>query len=344
MRVLVTGANGFLGRHVVDALLARGCTVRALVRPAAPLEGLAWPAAVEVVRADLRATPGLEAAFESVDALLHLAAMVGGGDDAQFASTVVGTERLLDAMARTACKRVALVSSFAVYDWSTIRGTLDERSPLEPVPDLYERDGYTIAKAWQERVTRRAADKHGWELVVLRPGFIWGRDHAYVAALGQKVGKLHIVIGPLTRVPLTHVENCADLCALAAVDPRATGRTLNVVDGEGERVWSFLGAYLRGTGERGIRVPVPYQLVWQAVRLASATVFRRSRKLPHFLVPCRFEQRFKPLRYTNQSARDVLGWRPPLSLEQCMERTYGSLAGNPGGGLEAKGGVAVGRS
>ena len=77
MRVLVTGANGFLGRHVVDALLARGCRVRALVRPAARLEDLGWPAAVEVVRADLRAASHLEAAFESVDVLLHLAAMVG---------------------------------------------------------------------------------------------------------------------------------------------------------------------------------------------------------------------------------------------------------------------------
>ena len=147
MRVLVTGANGFLGRHVVDALVARGCSVRALVRPAARVDDLGWPASVEVVRADLRATPRLESAFESIDVLLHLAALVGGGDEAQFASTVVGTERLLDAMARTSCRRVALVSSFAVYDWSATFGTLDETSPLEPVPQLYERDGYTIAKA-----------------------------------------------------------------------------------------------------------------------------------------------------------------------------------------------------
>jgi 2-alkyl-3-oxoalkanoate reductase len=323
MRVLVTGANGFLGRHVVDALLARGCSVRAMVRPAVRLEALGWPASVEILRADLRATPDLESAFDSVDVLLHLAASITGGDDGQFASTVVGTERLLEAMARTSCRRLALVSSFSVYDWSAIEGTLDERSPVEPVPDLYQRDGYSIAKAWQERVTRRAAERHGWDLTVLRPGFIWGRDHAYVAALGQQVGRFHLVIGPLTRVPLTHVENCADLCALASVDPRAAGRTFNVVDGEGERVWGFLGAYLRGTGERGIRIPVPYQVMWQAVRLASATIFRRSRKLPHFLVPCRFESRLKPLRYTNRYAREVLGWQPPLGLEQCLDRTYG---------------------
>ena len=56
MKALVTGANGFLGRHVVAALLGRGHQVRALVRPAARLEALGWPAAVEVVRADLRSS------------------------------------------------------------------------------------------------------------------------------------------------------------------------------------------------------------------------------------------------------------------------------------------------
>src|SRR5262249_34067335 len=189
--------------------------------------------------------------------LVHLAALVSGPEDVQFAATVVGTERLLDAMARSACRRIVLASSFAVYDWSAIEGTLDERSPLEPVPDLYERDGYTIAKSWQERVTRRAAERHGWDLTVLRPGFIWGRDHAYVAALGLQVGPAHLVIGPWTRCPLTHVENCADLFARAASDPRAVGQTFNVVDGAGERIWSFLGADLRGTGQRGLAVPVP---------------------------------------------------------------------------------------
>ena len=54
MRALVTGANGFLGRHVVGALLTRGIEVRAMVRPASHPEGLGWPSSVEVFRADLR--------------------------------------------------------------------------------------------------------------------------------------------------------------------------------------------------------------------------------------------------------------------------------------------------
>ena len=322
MKVLVTGANGFLGRHVVSALLARGHAVRALVRPAARLDDLRWPPAVEIYRADLRAARDLERAFAGVDVLVHLAAAVTGGEDAQFAATVSGTERLLEAMGRSACRRLVLASSFSVYDWSRISGTLDEDSPLEPVPDLYERDGYSIAKSWQERVTRRFAGKHGWDLTVLRPGFIWGRDHAYLAALGQQVGRVHLVIGPFSRMPATHVENCADLFALAAEDPRARGQTFNVVDNDGERIWSYLGDYLRESGQGGFRIPVPYRLAYSIVRLAYATVFRRNPKLPHVFVPCRFESRLKPLRFTNRRAREVLGWEPKLGYRECLSRTW----------------------
>jgi 2-alkyl-3-oxoalkanoate reductase len=322
MRAFVTGANGFLGRHVVGALLARGIEVRAVVRPAARLEALGWPSSVEVFRADLRTSRELQRAFKGVDVLLHLAAVVSGEEEVQFAGTVAGTERLLDAMATSACRRLVLCSSFSVYDYSSTRRTLDEGAPLHRVPDVYSRDGYTISKWWQERVTRRFVEKHGWDLTVLRPGFIWGRDHGYLAALGQRFGRHHLVIGPLTRMPMTHVENCADVFALAAVDPRARGQTLNVVDSPGERIWSYLSDYMRGGSQRGWRLPVPYWPAIWMVRLAFATVFRRATKVPSILIPRRLESRLKPLRFENRRLRETLGWTPPLDYCQCLARTY----------------------
>jgi 2-alkyl-3-oxoalkanoate reductase len=322
MNLLVTGASGFLGQQVVRALLARGHQVRAMVRPATRLDELRWPAAVEIVRADLRSARDLEPAFDGIDVLVHLAASVSGREEEQFASTVIGTERLLEAASHSSCRRLVLASSFAVYDWSAISGTLDENSPIESSPDIYARDSYSITKSWQERIARRFAETHGWDLTVLRPGFIWGRQHAYLSALGQQVGPIHLVIGPTARMPMTHVENCADLFAIAATDSRACGHTFNVVDGEGERIWSFLGEYLRATGGRGVRIPIPYAVAFAVIRAAFATVFKRNDKLPQVLIPCRFESRLKPLRYTNQRAREILGWTPPLGFRECLARTF----------------------
>jgi nucleoside-diphosphate-sugar epimerase len=326
MRALVTGANGFLGRHVVGALLARGIDVRAIVRPAAQLGALGWPSSVEVFRADLRSSDELASAFEGVDVLIHLAAVVSGTEDAQFAGTVVATERLLEAMGSSTCRRVVLCSSFSVYDYSSTRRVLDEGSPLHRVPDVYTRDGYTIAKWWQERVARRFAEKHSWDLAVLRPGFIWGRDHSYLAALGLQLGRHHLVIGPLTRIPMTHVENCAEVFAQAAADPRAQGQILNVVDGPGERIWKYLSDYMRGNSQPGWRLPIPYWLALAVVRLASVTVFRRATKVPAILVPRRFESMLKPLRFDNRRLQQTLGWTPPLDYKQCLARTYSPAA------------------
>jgi UDP-glucose 4-epimerase len=202
---------------------------------------------------------------------------------------------------------------------------LDEDSPLHQTPDIYTRDGYTISKWWQERVTRRFAEKHGWDLTVLRPGFIWGREHAYLAALGQQFGRHHLVIGPLTRMPMTYVENCADVFSLAAVDARARGQTLNVVDDRGTRIWTYLSDYMRGSGRTGWRVVVPYCLAISAVRLAHATVFRNASKLPSILIPRRFESRLKPLRFENRKLREALAWSPPFDYHQSLIRTYGQL-------------------
>jgi UDP-glucose 4-epimerase len=332
LKVLVTGANGFLGRHVVAELLGRGLEVRALVRPAAQLDNLGWPDSVEVHRADLRASAALPSAFEGVDVAVHLAAAVRGGEDAQFAASVAGTERLLDAMARSETRRLVLASSFSVYDWSAIRGTLTEESPLESGADLYQRDGYAVAKVWQERVVRQRAEEHDWQLTVLRPGFIWGRGNEYLACLGQQLGPVHLVFGPRTRLPLTHVENCAHLFAEAVQNPRAVGETFNVIDNDDVRIWNYLGTYLRRTGRRGLRLPIPYGLALAGVHIAqgiSKGIFRGKGKLPSLLVPCRFEARFKPLRFSNRKAREVLGWQPPLDLAECLRRTYGTTVAGP---------------
>jgi UDP-glucose 4-epimerase len=308
---------------VVDALLARGVEVRALVRPTTRPDSLGWPAAVEVFPADLLTSQDLVRAFEGVDVLVHLAAVVSGEQGLQLATAVGGTERLLTAMAGSACQRLVLCSSFSVYDYSATAGTLDERSPLHREQDVHARDGYTISKWCQERLTRRLAEEHGWSLTVLRPGFIWGRDHANLAALGLRMGPLQLVIGPLTRLPLTHVENCADVFAIAAEDPRARGQTLNVIDGPGVRVWSYLSEYLRGTGQHAARLPIPYGPSLWAVRLAFLTVFRHLRNPPSLLIPNRFESRLKPLHFDNRSLRETLGWTPPLNHLQCLARTYG---------------------
>src|SRR5262249_3206315 len=87
--------------------------------------------------------------------------------------------------------------------------------------------------------------------------------------------------------------------------------------------------YMRGSGQSGWRLPVPYWLAISMVRLAYATVFRRATKVPLILIPRAFESRLKPLHFENQKLRTTLGWTPPLDYQQCLARTYGPAATQP---------------
>jgi len=322
--VLVTGASGFLGRHVVTAFLEKGHSVRAVLRPTTNASRFEWHDRVEVFRADLRAARDLNEAFDGIDILVHLAACVVGDDDERFASTVIGTENLLKAMAHSKTNRVLLASSFSVYDWQMAKGRLTEQTPLES-KNLYTRDSYAVAKIWQERVTERFAQEYGWDLTILRPGFIWGRGNEQLAGMGVRIGSMYLIFGTCSRMPLTHVENAAQCFVAASQSPKMSGQTCNLVDSPGVRTWRYVGDYLRNTRSGGFRMIMPYWLGMGLVRIVDLTskmIFNGKGKLPSLFVPCRFEARFKPLKYSNQKLQTLLNWQPHLDYQQCVKRTY----------------------
>ena len=289
MRVLVSGAGGFLGRYVVQRLLERGHDVRAIVRPASA--ALEWKNNVEVLQADLRNYDKLELAFVGIDAVLHLAATTSGNEDVQFSSSVVATERFLEAMAKSSVKRLVHVSSLVVYNWGRAKRIMNEETPI--LTDPYEMGAYTIAKVWQERVVSRFAKAHSWNLTIMRPGFIWGPRHAEIGGMGRRVGRVYLMYGPCTRLPLSHVVNCAD-CLVAAVErPAAVGEIFNVIDGDDIRVWRYVREYKKRTGRAGVLLPLPYRFGLALAHLAhlvSRGMFGKKGQLPSLLVPSRLNR------------------------------------------------------
>lgn len=322
MKVLVTGANGFIGSHVVQRLLDARHAVRALVRPGTEVTH-PWRDAVELARADLRHGRELGGACRGVDAVVHTAARMGGGEPQQFETTVAGTERLLDAARGAGARRVILASSYAVYDWSAIEGRLTEESPVVR-GGLVERGAYTIAKVWQERVARRFASEHGFDLTVLRPGFVWGADHTVLSGMGQRYGPFYVVFGRSSLLPLTYVENCADAFVAATEQEAARGETFNVVDDEPVTSWEYTRAWLEGSGDGRRLVSVPYPLAFAICR-AGAAAGRRllgdRADLPTTFAPAKFEATFKPLQFPNDKLHERLGWRPRFGFREALARS-----------------------
>lgn len=321
MKVLVTGASGFLGRYVVLDAVRAGHQVRALVRAGSAVPAQ-WPAEVEVVRGDVGDLASLETAVRDQDAVVHLAAMVGGGDADQFAVTVAGTERLLTALEGSSVSRLVLASSFSVYDWTHGGAVLDEDTPVDG--RWWERDGYAASKIWQEQIVREASAASPWDLVVLRPGFIWGPEKPECPGVGEALGPAMVVIGWRTPLPLTWVENCASAFTLAVIAPVADGTTLNIVDDELVTTRRYAAASAAALGHRA-RVVLPYPLARGITRLAKATsrgLFAHGGRLPSVLEPRKFEARFRPFAFPNARAKAALGWEPNVSWDQGRARAF----------------------
>ena len=327
LRVLVTGANGFLGRHVVAALERAGHAVRALVRPESDASGLVAKTGFEILRADLRVGPDLAAALADVEVVVHLAAAMRGSHLDRYTQTTETTESLLAAMGGSAVRRLVLCSSFSVYDWCAAHGTVGEELALAADLDPDNR-GYAAAKIRQEQLARHAARAPGWQLTILRPGFVWGPGNPLPAgSTGRNLGRLHLVFSPGRQLPFTYVENCADCFREAVESDRASGLALNVIDGFELTAWRFLAEALRRGGVRGLRVGVPYGPLLATVVGVRAVVrglFGSKVRLPSLCDPVEFAQGYRPLRYSIRGLRDDLKWRPPLDLDECLRRTFGT--------------------
>jgi nucleoside-diphosphate-sugar epimerase len=321
MRVLVTGATGFLGRRLAATLIERGHQVRVLVRN--PEAGdLSIVNGAEIWRGDLRDPKSVIAACADMEVVQHAGALSSPwGPKAEFyATNVGGTQAVIDGCQRYGVRRLIYVSSPSVVFDGQDQHNLTEAAPY-PATLVSE---YSYTKKLGEDLVNAAPG--GLEAVILRPKAMFGPgDRALLPRLlaTARTGRLPMIGDGRNLVDLTYVDNVVEAMRLAMTADAAVGKTYHITNDEHALLWNQVRRILHE-----LKLPPPRLRISLPAALAAAgameQVARLTGKEPTLtrysaLILARTQT------YNIAAAKRDLAYTPPVSLEEGIERTLSAL-------------------
>jgi nucleoside-diphosphate-sugar epimerase len=320
MRILVTGAGGFLGRAIVRRLLARGDEVFGLGRrPQPELEKLG----VLFTRGDVADAAAVHEACRGMDAVIHTAAKAGvwGRAEDYFAANVTGTRNVIAACRAQGVRLLVHTSTpSVVYNGRDIEGGNESLPYCAKAPNAY-----VATKALAEREAL-AADAPGvLSVCALRPHLIFGVGDPHLlprVIAAAKAGRLRVVGEGKNRVDVTHVESAA-LAHVLAVDAlaagRGCGRAYFVSQGEPVLLWPWINALLSQIGVPEVTGHVSAPLAEFAGGAMERTWRLFSLRGEPSLTRFSAAELSRSHWFDISSARGDLGYAPAISTQEGVE-------------------------
>lgn len=311
MKVLITGATGLLGGHLIKELQQRGEDIRALVLPVENASKLEQQG-VEVVRGDITDANTLGPAVKDVELIFHLAGMMGVWRplaDYRLVN-VTGSENLYKAAQKAGVRRYVHTSSHTVYGLGYGR-FLTENDALRPDPDPY-----SLTKAEGDRLMRRLMLNSKVETVILRPGTFFGPgDRLHFGRMAQKMkdGKGVIIGRGDNALPFCYVTDVVQGFLLAAYHENAPGNVYNITNDRPLTQLEMFNAIADAVG--GVRPArhLPYLPIYYGSIVAEKVVARVTRTKP--IVTQLGAMMFgSDNRHSVEKARRELGYEPKVDL------------------------------
>ncbi len=318
--MLVTGATGFVGSHVVERARDDGYSVRVLVRESSDTSLLdEW--GVEKVTGDFFDHDALKQAVDGAAVIVHCAAKVGdwGPIDDYRAVNVRGLEHLLlEAEAAGALKRFIQVSSLGVYEGRDHYGT-DESEP----PSLTGMDGYTLTKAEAERLVLEHVREHKLPAIVVRPGFIYGpRDQTVLPRLLERLqaGQVKYFGSGEQLLNNTYVGNLVDAIFLCLEKPETIGEVFNITDGKLVSKKEYISTVAELAGYPIPKGSVPLGVAKFLTKVSDRLYRLLGKKEAPLLSSARFKFLGLNLDFSIEKAKRELGYAPCVTFREGMQR------------------------
>ena len=319
MKVLVTGANGFIGSNLCEKLIEKGFEVRALILPGSPewyLEGIE----VEKVYGDVCQPETLEKAVEGIEVIFHLAGIARDWGRWQdfIRVNAWGTENIARAGAKAGVKRILFTSSVAVHHY---RDIFDGTEELERDCGRF---AYGKSKIFAEDKLRAVSEESGIEYVIIRPAvFPFGpRDTTSFYRMAQAIerGIFGYVNSGRSKITVSYVENLCEGMVLAGTLEQAKNQVFLISD-QAIAWQELVEKFARELGVPPPRLNTPFpiallvagmmELVWKLFFLSGEPPLTRYR----------VRVASKNLIFSSQKIERMLGWKPRIGLEEGIKKT-----------------------
>ena len=304
MKILVSGANGFIGRALCAYLSSLGHEVVPAVRRPSNIKG------EHLVRSEL----SWRAALTGCESVVHLAGRAHVMQDhepnplqAFRAANVVTTTELANRAVEAGVRRFVFMSTIKVNGEETAPGCR-----FKPDDLTAPQDPYAISKWEAENGLLEIARKTGLEVVIIRPPLVYGPEvKGNFASLIRWINRgVPLPLGAThnrrSMLALENLVSFAALCADIEASPNAKNQVFLVSDGEDVSTSELLRRVAKAYGRNSRLLPVPVGLLWFAARLIGKA------SLAHRLLGS--------LVIDGSKAREMLGWRPPVTMDEQLQK------------------------
>lgn len=309
--VLITGANGFIGRKLCSYFLEKGIRIKGVVRNPSQI-----PKDIEpIIVNDLCQDQGWFPCLKGVDTVYHLAALSHGlkagklnhkayTEKKLHAINVGATQSIARAATKVGVKRFVYLSSIKANGDATQDKPFSYEDPLRP------EDTYGISKQHAEETLRELCKESALELVIVRPPLVYGPGVKgnFLSLLRLCDTGLPLPLASIqNQRSLIYVENLVSLLYMCGLHPQAAGHTFLVHDQADISTPGLIRLMRRSMGRPSRLVPCPLGFL-----KLIASLFGRQEA---------FNRIAGSLRVDDPSAHDILGWIPPFSLQEGIKET-----------------------
>ena len=263
MRVLVTGATGFIGSHIVDHLLDRGNIIRALTRHERKHKRIPERKEISWIHGDLTDKASLKQATVDISVVYHAAALLHTSDNenAMREVNVNGVKNLLEACVLNQVRHIVFISSIAVYAPAST-AIIREDAPLGGQSE------YGRTKVEAEVLIKSYSASSKLTYSIIRPCVTYGeRDHNFTPRLLRLLRRpvIPVIAGNLEHMIMVHAADVANAAILTGTHPNAIGQAYNITGGRQTSLRELVQVFEKLSGQHRFLVPIPMSLLRTAL-------------------------------------------------------------------------------